>query len=505
MRLNSCREGDELHRRLKPALPTFGHAHRTMNLISPSFLRVTRKFIMAAFLLGISLSSFITSAEAQTADERPDHVSIFNEAQNLHEKGDLAGAILLYDKAIKIEPAFPEAAYQRGVAELALGKSAEAEKSFRLALQLRPDWTLPMTSLGSLLVDKGGAIEAEKLLAKVTELEPQNALALTAITELRLKTGGRPEALREILVKISSLTGKAKTTAALWTARAALENALKSSTAAKASLERALASDPKNRPALFLAADIAIAEGDIVMARDYAARLESPASGGDPLRLLLASLLTAEGKLDDALAQLDSIRTPNVQAVDLRNRIRASLATSPAELEKQLEANAKDLSLLGRLCVLFRRENPAKALDYCRKASEAEPGNVNHAVGFGAALVQAKQYDSAVLIFRKLLEIVPDNATARANLATALFQLKRYPEAKAAFQWITTAQPRSAGAYLFLGIIHDESAEYLDAMANYQQYLRLADPVENKLDLEKIYLRLPALQKVIKEGRGKKK
>jgi len=44
----------------------------------------------------------------------------------------------------------------------------------------------------------------------------------------------------------------------------------------------------------------------------------------------------------------------------------------------------------------------------------------------------------------------------------------------------------------------------MDAMANYQQYLRLADPAENKLDIDKVNLRLPSLQKAIKEGKGKK-
>ncbi|MBK6723553.1 MAG: hypothetical protein IPG58_09885 [Acidobacteria bacterium] len=90
-------------------------------------------------------------------------------------------------------------------------------------------------------------------------------------------------------------------------------------------------------------------------------------------------------------------------------------------------------------------------------------------------------------------------------MATALFQLKRYDEAIVQFNWLANAQPRDAGAYLFLGIIHDELTEYMDAAANYQQYIKLADPVENKLDIEKVTLRLPAVQKLIKEGKGKKK
>ena len=56
----------------------------------------------------------------------------------------------------------------------------------------------------------------------------------------------------------------------------------------------------------------------------------------------------------------------------------------------------------------------------------------------------------------------------------------------------------------FLGIIYDQMTEYLDAAASYQQYLRLADPVANGTDIERVNLRLPQIQKLIKEGKGKK-
>ena len=129
---------------------------------------------------------------------------------------------------------------------------------------------------------------------------------------------------------------------------------------------------------------------------------------------------------------------------------------------------------------------------------------MSHAVNFGAALVQAKRYEEAVGLLRKLLSIQPGHATARENLAIALYQLKRFPEAKTEFMWLTEKQPESATAYYFLAIIHDQLQEYLDAMANYQQYLKLADPEANKLDIEKVNLRLPTLQKQIKDGKGKK-
>jgi tetratricopeptide (TPR) repeat protein len=145
-----------------------------------------------------------------------------------------------------------------------------------------------------------------------------------------------------------------------------------------------------------------------------------------------------------------------------------------------------------------------KALDYCKRASEAEPNNLTYVIGFGAALVQAKQFESAVSIFRKITAIAPDNYTAHANLAIALFQLKRFAEAKTEYLWIAEKQPDLAITYYFLGIIYDTLTEYLDAIANYQQFQRLANPEKNKLEIDKINLRMPALQKLIKDKKGKK-
>ncbi|MEQ1604753.1 MAG: tetratricopeptide repeat protein [Pyrinomonadaceae bacterium] len=460
---------------------------------------------MASALL-IGILAFLVSVPAFGQDEEKgdDPVAAFNEAQNLHEKGDLAGAIRLYEMALKIEPAFPEAQYQLATAQLMLGKKDEAEKSFRLAIDLRTDWTLPMTGLGSLLMDKGQFAEADRLLTKAIGLEPLNSVALTALTELRINSKSPTTELEKLLTPIVNLTGKANATPALWSARAALENALQKRSAAKASTLKALEADPKNRSALFLLADIALFEGDIARAKDLAARIGALSPAADQLKLLRANIFAGEGKTDEALAQIDSMQKQNASANELRSKLNTSKTTSVADLEKLLETNPADAFVLGRLCTLFRRENPEKALFYCRKAADAEPGNVNHAVGFGAALVQGKQYDAAVGILRKILEIVPDNFTAHANLATALYQLKRTAEAKTEFEWLTSAQPASAGAYLFLGIIHDEAGEFMDAMANYQQYLRLADPAANKLDIEKVNLRLPSLQKLIKDKKGKK-
>jgi tetratricopeptide (TPR) repeat protein len=326
-----------------------------------------------------------------------------------------------------------------------------------------------------------------------------NFLAFSALTDLRLKTKSSPDVLKNLLEKLKILTSKAKPTASIWASRAALENSLGDKASAKTSLSRALSIDANNRSALIERAEIALTEGDNKGAMQDALALSKLAPNSIPVKLLQARVYSANGKNEEAVKILDAIKTPSAEVASLRAKLAANDTENVADLEKLLETDAKNASILGRLCTLQRVTNPPKALEYCRRASEAEPNNLNHAVGFSAALVQAKQYENAVLILKKIIAVAPDNYTSHANLATALFQLKRYAEAIEEYKWLTEKQPELAIAYYFLAISHDSLGQYLDAMANYQQFLKRADATQNQIEIEKVNLRLPVLQKQVKK------
>lgn len=464
-----------------------------------SFVRIS---VLAVLLPVLFLSA---SVFAQTDDDSPgDAVAIFNQAQDVHEKGDLEGAILLYKKALNIVPNFPEAAYQCGVAYLALRRTDEAEDSFRRALELRAEWTLPMTSLGSILIRKAQYTEAEALLSKAIDLDPQNFPAYAALAELRLTTKAPAASLKDLLMRLTEASAKVRPTASVWSAKAALENALGDRQAAKTSLSNALSLDPQNAYALAELASIALADGDAVKADEATAQLEKIDPKMDSTKLLRARVLAANGKTPEALKLLATIRPATPGFAEFKAAFDVAASENATELEKLLESDPKNASILGRLCKLYRIDDPTKALDYCRRASEADPTNIEHAIGYGAALVQARQFEQAVSLFNRLINAAPDNYTAHANLAAALFELKRYADAKTQYEWLIARQPDLAAAYYLLGITHDQLSEYPDALANYQQFLRLADPVKNQLEIEKVNLRLPILQRQIKGGKGKK-
>ncbi|HEX2640881.1 MAG TPA: tetratricopeptide repeat protein, partial [Pyrinomonadaceae bacterium] len=130
--------------------------------------------LLAALLLAAGAGSADAQDETPTAETA---VTLFNQGQDAHEKGDLQKAIELYQDALKILPEFPEAEYQRGNALVSLGQTIEAEKAFRKAVELREDWPLAVTALGTILTREGKYDEAEKLLGKAAGLDPANAAA----------------------------------------------------------------------------------------------------------------------------------------------------------------------------------------------------------------------------------------------------------------------------------------------------------------------------------------
>jgi tetratricopeptide (TPR) repeat protein len=460
--------------------------------------------------------TLVTVGFACAQNDSDTAIAVFNHGQDLHEKGDLAGAIAEYDKALKAFPEFPEAEYQRAVAEIALGNLGEAEGSLRRATGLRPDWSLAWAMLGDVLVRKYAAADAaarpaiysdaDGVLKHALELDPANAPAYAALIRLQMSSGASADTLRDTLAKVKAITdGKAGAAASLWAGRAAIENNIGDRKAAKLSVSRALDAEPRNVGALMLSAELAIGDNDIVRAKQIAATLASLKADTAGLGLLNARIAAAEGRTSDALAILDKLPAGMPGADELRKQISAATSTNTADVEKQLEGDPKNAGLLNRLCTLYRRDDPAKALDRCRRAAELEPTNMTPAAGYAAALVQLKQFPQAAAILEKLLVIEPENRTLHANYATALFELKRYPEAVKQFDWLSVSDPKAAAPYYFLAISHDQMEEYVDSLAAYEQYLKLADPVADKLEIEKVNLRLPAVRRLVKEGKGKKR
>lgn len=455
-------------------------------------------FLFVTAALGLSALSFTASAQDN------DPVELFNKGQDAHEKRDYKTALALYEKAIQANPEFPEAEYQKGSVLLLLGNAAKAEAAFLRAAELRPDWALPVVELGGLAIRNKRFIEAKAFLDKSLQLDPKNETSFEFLTELFLQTKVTGAVITELLGKIKQLTALGNASASIWASQAALERTTGDLSSAAKSIARALVINPNSLAARTQQIELLFEQKNFSAALESALFLLKLSPDSPITRMLLARAYVHNGQTDEAKKIVDTLDSKDPDVAALKTSLSVNTENDIAFLEKQLEENEKNVAVLGRLCVVTRKI-PAKALDYCKRAYDLEPTNIGHAIGYGAALVQARQFGPAVTLLSKILQIEPENYAAHANLAAALFELKRFAEAQREYTWITKVKPDLAITYYFLAITHDNLGEYQQALIDYQNFLRLADANLNQLEIDKVNLRLPGLQRQIKEGRGVKK
>ena len=471
----------------------------------------SKQTLVRAFALALVGLCF-QAAPAQTDDPangETDPVRLFERGQDAHAKNDFKKAIELYEAAIKLKPEFPEAEFQRAMALLYINRKAEAIEGFKRTVALRADWAMAYSKFGSFLGSYGNdPVSAEPILRKAIELDPKDDFAMVVLAEIRARAGDTGEALKNIRNATSQPTAKSAT----WRKRAFIEALAGDKMAAVASLDHALTADPKDLGArhdrVKLRLDINDKDGaaaDLHMLEQAGLSRELPAV------FEYAQLYERAGKRDDALRLLDSLpekdrKTPEVIA--LKAEMLGGSGTNAEEraaLEELLLRDPKNASLLARLGNSYRRVDPVKSQDYYFRALQLEPKNTRYAGGYGAALVQGRQFSEAEKVLRGVISIEPDNYTAHANLALALFEMKRFAEALPEYEWLVAAKPEIAATYFFIAIARDNLQEYQQAMDAYQQFLSRADPANNKLEIDKVNLRLPKLRDQIRRGEGVKR
>ncbi|MEP6819630.1 MAG: tetratricopeptide repeat protein [bacterium] len=473
----------------------------------------------AAFAVGLFLlfgCSSLTRAQTDDpfGDGSSDPVKLFERGQNAHAHGNLLKALEFYEEAIKVRPEFAEAEFQRGNALTALGRLQEAESGFRRTIELRKDWSLPYSALGTLLVRLNRDSDAEPVLRQAIKLDRQDNLALRMLADIRLRAGDVKEALD--LARLA--TGDPDAPASAWLLRARTEKGTGDNVGALASFDHVLQLDPANLSALMERAEMRIAAGDKERALADLKAAEPLTKGEKAIVSRLAADYELAGKPDEERRVAEAAglnRSPQVSGVGTLKvvgspeEIAAANSDDPVaarkSLEILLEKNPGNAMLMARLGAAYRKTDPNRSLDYYKRAAAIEPRNVDYATGYSSALVQARRFADAAAILRRVVAAAPDNYAAHANLATALYELKQFGAANAEYEWLLKTKPELYVAYYFIATAHDYLGEYDQALAAYESFLARADDKANQLEIEKVKLRLPSLQKQIKLGQGVKR
>lgn len=444
-------------------------------------------------------------------DDAADPVRLFERGQAAHARGELKKALGFYEQALKVRPEFPEAQFQRGNALAALGQLDEAETALRAAISLKKNWALPYSALGALLMRRNRDTEAEQSLRQALTIDKQDGLALRLLADIRLRAGDTKEAL-DLATRATAIP---EAPASAWVALALAQKANGDKAAAKATLDRIIAEEPTNIAALLERADLLADEKQF----DAALADLNTAAKVEPESKVIASRLAdtyqKAGKPEQALAvaKAAGLKVPEPAnpdgVVGTPEEIEAANSADPTvsrkALEKLLVNNPRNAMLLARLGASYRTDNPARSLEYYRQAAEIKPDSAEYAIGYAAALVQARRFTDAATILKQVVRIDPQNYTAHANLATALYESKRYAEAVPEYEWILAAKPEAVVAHYFIATAHDYLGEYPQALASYEKFLAVADASKNQLEIDKVKLRLPSLRRQIQLGEGVKK
>ncbi len=417
-------------------------------------------------------------------DGETDPVKLFERGQNAHARNDLVTALALYEAALKLRPEFPEAEFQRGVALAALDRSRDAEKAFTRAIELRKDWVLPYGALGNLLTRQSRDKEAEPLLRRALQLGAKDFGTLDSLSAVRFRAGDTKEAL----ALAQRATEDENASASAWAWRASIEDAAGNREAELSSLEHALQLKA-----------LSLKPGDQEISLQLAQAYGLAGKHAEEQKILATFGQTQSG----ANSSRPGAVIGTTKEIEAANSDDPKVA-QPA-LEELIKKNSKNATLLARLGEVTRLADPQKSAESYRQANEIDPRNPKYAIGYAAALVQMRRFAEAEPILRRIIATAPNEYTAHANLALALFELKRFAEALPEYEWLAASRPEIAATYFFIAAAHDNLGEYEQALDAYEKFLSRADPARNKLDIEKINLRLPQLRDQIKRGQGVKR
>jgi tetratricopeptide (TPR) repeat protein len=459
--------------------------------------------LIIVIILAASFSAGAQVHGSTTSNEEQEAAALFEQGQTAHEKGNLNNAVRLYTSAVKIDPSFFQAYYQRSVALIALDRPAEAESDLRKTLELEPRFARAHRGLGRLLLDRGITDEAKQEFERALEIDPKLEGVRIYYGSALIKTGQPARAVEQLKAAIQN-----EGTPLAYALLGLAEERTGDQDGAFAAYSQAIAMDT---------AEVIAREG---RARIYEARSDLPRAIEDAtaayqqhpspeLAVKLADLHFRSGNPEMALqiyrdqvvqrpndlslhADLIHLMADNGQAEAAQREIAGLITIAPQ--------NVRLLLLAGDL---FSKDQPDRAIGYYRTALEIEPGNTVALVQLAAALMHAKQYDQAIQTAQKALANEPDNVPAHSTLATSLFELKQYPQAAQQFVWIVQKKPQVAIAYYFLAISADRSGDCYDALKTYQEFIRRADQAINKAEIENAVIRVSLLEKEAKHGRCK--
>lgn len=340
-----------------------------------------------------------------------------------YEEHDLA--MIVYERARKLQPNEFRWSYLLATCQIALGKHTDAIKSLREALQKKSDYLPAHLKLADSLLAAGELSESRKLYEAILAKQPEAAPAHYGLGRVKAKSGDA--AAIENLRKACEL-------APTWgAAHYALALACRDAgDAAKATEHFRLYQQFKLvRPLLPLFTDPLL---------NSVAELNSGAAD----RLRRGVELEAEGKLEESIAEH-----------------KRALEISP----QLMQAHVNLIQLYGRT------RQPTKAEEHYRAAVAINPNQADSHYNFGVMLFEQKRFAEAAQAFQHAIEINPQFDEAHLNYGLLLEGQQQFDDAAKHYRLAAENRPNNRQAHFQLARMLIYKGEMPEAIRHLQQTL----------------------------------
>jgi tetratricopeptide (TPR) repeat protein len=343
-------------------------------------------------------SLLLFSAPGRAQDPPREFDTLVARAVELHEAGDIIGAIDGYTAALKLQPNHPGVHSNLGAAYVRLGKYDEAIEQYREALRLDTTNQAARFNLGLAYYKAARLPDAISTFEAVLSADPNNAKAVVLLADALLQSGKFQQVIdlltpREPQFASDLAFGYVLGTALLRTgqqerAQVYLDRIFKAGESAEAHLLMGTALiETRQYPAAVVELRKAVElNPDLPTARTVYARA-----------------LLGNGDHDGAIRELQR-----------------AVSGNPNDFEANLQLGA----------LLRRDEKHQESVTYLRRAIELRPQDPAARFALGAALLSQGQLDDARRLLEGVVADVPDYTEAHVMLATCYYRLKRSEDAE---------------------------------------------------------------------------
>jgi tetratricopeptide (TPR) repeat protein len=340
-----------------------------------------------ALVVAWPAAAFAQPAPAPSADE------LFGKGAQLHQAGDILGAVEAYQEALQKEPGRLDARSNLGAAYVRLGRYEDAIREYRRALEVAPQHAGVRFNLALALYKSALVPEAADELEKVLAVEPAHKAARLLLADCRMQQGDEAGVL------------------------ALLEPH-----------EATLGQDPLY---CYLMGTVLLRRNELLRGQVFIDRLFKEGDTA-PARLLMAMAHLRRKDVKSALPEIERAialdpRLATVHSLHGRALMDAGRRQEAAEaFRRELENNPNDFDSNLYLGLLMKDENRLdESSDHLRRASRLRAQDPRVLYGLGGLHLAAGRLEEAQQALEAVTAAVPEYTQAHVLLATVYYRQKK--------------------------------------------------------------------------------